>query len=90
MKWVCEQPICAKCELVKDELLFVKVTQNCILLFDPLTQLNVIESKVFNDALCDSYYDVKVKCKIGLFEEMQEYKPPTNKVLIEFFWVEFR
>ena len=46
---------------------FVKATQICKLLFEPLAQLTAIELKVLKDALCDSCYDVEVNYKIGLF-----------------------
>ena len=42
----------------------------CGLISKPLVQLSVIELKVVQDALCDSYYDVEVNCKIGLLKEM--------------------
>ena len=39
--------------------------------------MSVIELKVLHDVPYDSYGDVHVNCKIGLFEEIQEYKPPS-------------
>jgi hypothetical protein len=52
-----------------------QIDLNLWLLSKPLAQFNVIELKVLWDALCDSYYDVEVNCKIGLFEGVHEYKP---------------
>ena len=43
---------------------------------EPLAQLNVIEFKVLHDSMCDFYYDVEMNCKLGSFDETQEYKPP--------------
>ena len=58
---------------------------NLQLLFEPLAQLSVIELKVLQDALCDSYYNVEMNCIIGFLEEMQE---STNlQLLFELVWV---